>query len=52
MANRYMRKPYRCSVCFRSFDTFVQAEAHWLEVHEARDAALSRARATQETNSE
>jgi hypothetical protein len=30
-----MRKPYRCNVCFRSFDTFDQAHAHWFSVHES-----------------
>jgi hypothetical protein len=34
MSNRYMRKPYRCNICFRSFDTVRQAEKHWLALHE------------------
>jgi hypothetical protein len=33
--NRYMRKPYRCNLCFRSFDTFDQARAHWFGTHES-----------------
>lgn len=31
--SRYMPKPYRCNVCFRSFNTVKQAEAHWYGVH-------------------
>ena len=31
--SRYMRKPWRCSLCFRSFDNAKQAEAHWLKEH-------------------
>jgi hypothetical protein len=34
MSNRYMRKPYRCNICFRSFDTEKQAEKHWFSMHE------------------
>lgn len=33
--NRYMKRPFRCNICFRSFDTDVVALAHWLAEHTA-----------------
>jgi hypothetical protein len=34
MSNRYMPKPYRCNVCFLSFNTERQAQRHWFDAHE------------------
>lgn len=35
--NRYMRKPYRCNVCFLSFDRLDQAREHWFGTHAIAD---------------
>lgn len=40
--SRHMPKPYRCSVCFVSFDTARQAERHWQDVHECRTVARTK----------
>jgi hypothetical protein len=45
--NRYMRKPYRCNVCFKSFATEAQAKKHWFGEHEI-DALLAKVKPSKE----